>query len=86
MSDSREPIHRSLPESCPYCDKTLDANTGLTSGGGPKPGDVGICWGCLRPLVFDENLHRRKPTLSELAEIDGDPIVQDAIARAKAAR
>lgn len=80
-------IHRSAPEPCPYCDKTLDANTDVTSGGtGPKPGDVGICWGCLRPLVFDENLHRRKPTLTEVAEIDRHPHVQSAIARARARR
>ena len=80
--------HRSLPETCPYCGKVLDADTEARAqgGGGPKPGDVGICWGCLRPLVFDENRHRRKPTLAEVAEIDADPVVQEAIARAKAAR
>lgn len=80
MTGRRMAVHRTAPEPCPYCGKTLDADTGATPGGsGPKPGDVGICWGCLRPLVFDENLHRRMPTLDERSEIAGDPIVQGAI-------
>ena len=87
MTGRRMAVHRTAPEPCPYCAKTLDADTGATpGGGGPKPGDVGICWGCLRPLVFDQNLHRRMPTLAELSEIDGDPLVQAAIARAREAR
>jgi hypothetical protein len=87
MTGRRMVTHRRPAEPCPYCAKTLDADTGATAGGsGPKPGDVGICWGCLRPLVFDENMHRRMPTLAEVAEIDRDPVVQTAIARARAAR
>jgi hypothetical protein len=79
--------HRRAAEPCPFCDNALDADTGATpGGGGPKPGDVGICWRCLRPLVFDENLHRRRPTPAEDVEIAGDQIVQAAIRRVRAAR
>lgn len=87
MTGRRMVTHRRAPQNCPYCDKTLDADTGATAGGsGPKPGDAGICWGCLRPLVFDENLQLRRPTYFEAIEIENDPLVQSAIARARAAR
>lgn len=87
MTRRRIITHRRPPELCPYCYKTLNADTGATPGDrGPQPGDVGICWGCLRPLIFDQNLHRRIPTPAEATEIKGDPLVQAAIARARAER
>jgi hypothetical protein len=78
---------RSSPEPCPYCGKTLDADSGATPGGaGPRPGDVGICWGCLAPLVFDGAMHRRKPTPAEAVEIAAHPVIQSVIRRARADR
>jgi hypothetical protein len=86
MTGRRMAVHRSAPEPCPYCAKTLDADTGATpGGGGPRPGDIGICWGCLEPLVFDDDMHRRKPTPAEAIEIAGHPVVQAAIRRARSA-
>jgi hypothetical protein len=79
--------HRHAPEPCPYCNKTLDADTGATPGAaGPQPGDVGICWGCLSPLIFDDDLHRRRPTPAETIEIAGNSLVQAAIRRAREGR
>lgn len=72
---------RGEPDLCPYCGKFLDATTSLDSNDAPSPGDVGICWGCLKPHVFDERLARRRPTLEETFEIAASPNVQVAITR-----
>lgn len=48
-------VQRHAKTSCPYCGKTLDA-AGTTSGKpGPSPrtGDFAICFGCLRPAVYE---------------------------------
>lgn len=70
------PIHPTLPEICPWCAKRLNATASFTTDRAPKPGDWSLCWGCLRPLVFDENGRRRKATPEEVAAFDADPTVR----------
>lgn len=67
-------IHRTKPDRCPDCGKTIDAagNASLDETGPPSPGDWSLCFACSAVLVFDENLRVRRPTLAEQAELPED--------------
>lgn len=42
---------RSNPMGCPHCGKHIDRQSGHGNTH-PKPGDIGICWGCKGLMVF----------------------------------
>jgi hypothetical protein len=73
--------HLKTRDRCPNCDKLLDACTGVLPGKkkredtAPRPGDFTVCAYCQYLLVFDENVHVRSPTFTELHEIASDPRV-----------
>jgi hypothetical protein len=58
---------------CPYCAAPLDAATNFTGDGGPKPGDVSLCFTCSGLLVFGRDLKPVKPTPAELIDIQRAP-------------
>src|SRR5205823_135015 len=61
---------------CPHCARLNDLHSGAP-GTEPKPGDVGICWGCGGLLVFTED-GCRKPTPEERKEFNADPDIRRA--------
>jgi hypothetical protein len=71
-----------LPDQdCPHCGKKIDHTLSL-EGAIPEPGDVGICWYCGEPLIFDDTLHQRALSpyeLDNLARIC--PAINDLRAR-----
>lgn len=59
-----------LPASiCPSCFKELDAATG-DDGRRPKPGDAGLCFYCLHPFIFADDLSLREPTRREQRQLE----------------
>lgn len=65
MSESFE-----VPKTeCPYCGKVNDLASSFKGKEKPEPGDISICIKCAGILVFDEELRIRRPTDSELINI-----------------
>jgi hypothetical protein len=59
-----------LPESdCPGCGKKLDSATNLTGGSGIDRGDYSVCIRCGTLLRYDQQLHVKKATKTELGEL-----------------
>lgn len=65
--------------TCPYCDTTNDAATGLNGADVPEPGALSICWTCKAISIFTET-GIRKPTADEAESIFRDPGVRSALA------
>jgi hypothetical protein len=67
---------------CPKCGYAMDAHTG-TAGNKepPRPGDIGVCVGCMSPFIFDENLKLREPTDAEMDAIPKDIMVKIRFAK-----
>jgi len=63
---------RIRPSRCPSC---RSRNTGASTASPgqpperPKPGDAAVCAYCSVPLVYDERLELRWPTMAEIAEL-----------------
>lgn len=67
MSTTRLP-----PVLCPHCGYLMDNHTkalGSKELTKPRPGDIGICFECMSPLVFDENLRLREACDEELGSL-----------------
>ena len=69
--------------NCPHCGRVPEVHSAMNPAvGGPKPGDVAICWGCRQLAIYDTSsgkLSQRKPTTAEQAELDADPAIQRAL-------
>jgi hypothetical protein len=75
-----------LPVSCPWCGRTNDRHCNAAGPGpAPKPGDVGICWGCHRAFVFADELQARRPTEDEATEIAANDQIRMARAAMRSA-
>lgn len=73
--------HRTQASSCPSCAALLDAATGVGHEGGPKPGDLSICFNCGELNLFDESLQVRTADAMELLHFqlsDDWPMIQRA--------
>ena len=55
---------------CPYCGKLTDGVAGPEQ---PEKGHIIICIKCYSIGILDDDLHIRKPTVEEYAEIRSDP-------------
>ena len=79
MSDQPATIIRVPPSNCPECGKTTLAVSG--SWRTPQPGDANICNGCGCLLIFDAQLHVRRPTAEEAAEVAADGTMMAGVRR-----
>jgi hypothetical protein len=70
---------------CPHCGRANDRHANLGNDDQAAPGDVSICFGCHHIAVFAAG-GMRKPTPAELAAIEQDPLVRDAIRALRAAK
>lgn len=72
MSDLFDGVTRGDFE-CPWCHTDNDAaiHTGETPRS-PEPGDIGICYSCAMPMVYQEYGKPRSPSESEWATLNAD--------------
>lgn len=71
----------SSPGRCPWCRQLQDRLTPINEDlGPPRSGDMAFCVSCQGLMVFDRNLKRRKPTISEI-RIAAEIVTQLAVQR-----
>ena len=59
--------------ACPWCDEANNAAFSPSEPtASPKPGDVGICARCAKPMIYQGFGKPRRPTEAEWAEINAD--------------
>lgn len=65
-----------VPIECPNCGRVNDthAEPGLAA---PTSGDIGICWKCREPYIFE--LIGRSLTDEERARLDADPEIASTL-------
>ena len=64
-----------VPKSqCPFCGYQFDLSSGISTTRRPNTGDPTICIKCAEVLIFDEQLHPRKPTPAELLDLQTNPV------------
>lgn len=70
---------------CPHCHKKFDVATGLSGDAKPRDGDATICASCGELGIFDAKApyRARKPTKSEHAQFNSDPMVGAALSAFK---
>jgi hypothetical protein len=78
-------MHQTALNRCAYCHHLLDGalNVGGTTRP-PRPGDVMFCVACAGLLIYADDGGVRLPTDNELLEVQRDPNVERARARAMA--
>jgi hypothetical protein len=57
----------------------MDAHTnaiGRKDAKPPRPGDLGVCFGCFETLVFDDDLKLREPEPHVIASIPDDMVMK----------
>lgn len=68
--------------TCPWCDEPNDAAAYVGSdpdkNRAPRPGDIGICASCAKPMVYQEVGKPRRPTEGEWKNLNSDPDVTAA--------
>jgi hypothetical protein len=75
-----------LDTICPWCGKHNEFSTNILNSGGPRPGDVSVCWTCGGLARFTENLAVARMGLEEQAEVLQSRVYQMYLkARAQAA-
>lgn len=58
------------PIPCPWCGRPNELHRCADgTDAAPRPGSVGVCWGCTRVGIFTEDGGMRKPTVFEAEEI-----------------
>lgn len=76
---------------CPHCRRPNTYSTAATDPDAqPKPGDIGICWGCMAPAMYEVTplgvLTLRVLTQEEQAQVKIDPdlaVVLDAMQQSR---
>jgi hypothetical protein len=64
---------------CPKCGYAMDAHTYALDGDRevkPRPGDIGVCFGCFEPLIFGDDLKLRAPKPGEVEEMPEDLVIK----------
>lgn len=69
---------------CPWCGKTNEFSTNLLNSGGPRPGDVSVCWTCGGLGRFDGSMAVVRMDFAEQTEVFQSRVYQAYLA-AKAA-
>jgi len=63
---------------CPFCGAKLNKATHLEQKRTPRSGDITVCFTCLKPLIFSEDLVPRKMTDEEwFAVCDDEELYND---------
>ena len=71
----RRQQHQVRPSPCPSCGVWMDGATGITSDDRPDPGDLTICFYCVKVAVYDDDLTLRRPNAAEAAAAAANPKV-----------
>lgn len=59
---------------CPWCDEPNDAAVHLGDKiHRPGPGDIGLCFSCAQPSIYQEHGKPRRPTEAEWKILNDDP-------------
>ena len=65
-------MERTKPQLCPACGHLLDAATLVSDSNAkvvPVAGDLTVCMGCARPLLFEDGLRVRTLTQAEAKQM-----------------
>lgn len=60
------------PSACPTCGKKLNGATKIDGKGGPRPGDISVCFYCTSFLVFGDDLELALMTADEIVELPAE--------------
>ena len=62
-------------QRCWRCNYKIDSTSSATGRDKPKAGDVSMCLACGAVAIFTDDMQLREPTVTELAEVSGNPVL-----------
>ena len=83
LSDER---HRMPDMKCISCGKTLNAASAVDSEGRPSPGDISMCIGCGKIMIYGDDFTMREPTEAEMVEMVMDEEMNARLTQMQRAR